>query len=141
MPQFAYQGRNARGELVKGVLEGASSGAVADQLFNTGITPVHINEARGAASGAPGLLQVRFGEARVELADLMLLSRQMYTLLKAGVPIVRGLAGLQESAQNPTLQKALGDVRESLESGRELSLSLRRHPKVFTNYMVSLVRV
>ena len=45
MPQFAYQGRNARGELVKGVLEGASSGAVADQLFNTGITPVHINEA------------------------------------------------------------------------------------------------
>ena len=47
MPQFAYQGRNARGELVKGVLEGASSGAVADQLFNTGITPVHINEAAG----------------------------------------------------------------------------------------------
>jgi MSHA biogenesis protein MshG len=144
VPQFAYQGRNARGELVKGVLEGASSGAVADQLFNTGITPVHINEAPAAAAAAPaggGILQMRFGEAPVELADLMLFSRQMYTLLKAGVPIVRGLAGLQESAQNPTLQKALGDVRESLESGRELSLSLRRHPKVFTNFMVSLVRV
>jgi MSHA biogenesis protein MshG len=144
VPQFAYQGRNARGELVKGVLEGASSGAVADQLFNTGITPVHINEAPGAAAapaGGGGILQMRFGEAPVELADLMLFSRQMYTLLKAGVPIVRGLAGLQESAQNPTLQKALGDVRESLESGRELSLSLRRHPKVFTNFMVSLVRV
>ena len=51
MPQFAYQGRNARGELVKGVLEGASSSAVADQLFNTGITPVHIDEARGGAAG------------------------------------------------------------------------------------------
>ena len=144
MPQFAYQGRNARGELVKGVLEGASSGAVADQLFNTGITPVHINEASASVAAAPaggGILQMRFGEAPVELADLMLFSRQMYTLLKAGVPIVRGLAGLQESAQNPMLQTALGDVRESLESGRELSLSLRRHPKVFTNYMVSLVRV
>jgi len=142
--QFAYQGRNARGELVKGVLEGASSGAVADQLFNTGITPVHIDEAPAAAAAAPaggGVLQMRFGEARVELSDLMLFSRQMYTLLKAGVPIVRGLAGLQESAQNPTLQRSLGDVRESLESGRELSLSLRRHPKVFTNFMVSLVRV
>ena len=53
MPQFAYQGRNARGELVKGVLEGASSGAVADQLFNTGITPVHIGE---ASASAPAVL-------------------------------------------------------------------------------------
>jgi len=142
VPQFAYQGRNARGELVRGVLEGADSGAIADQLFNTGITPVHIDEARAARAAAPGsVLQMRFGEPKVELADLMLFCRQMYTLLKAGVPIVRGLAGLQESAQNPTLRKVLGEVRESLESGRELSLSLRQHPAVFTNFMVSLVRV
>jgi MSHA biogenesis protein MshG len=141
VPQFAYQGRNARGELVKGVLEGADSGAVADQLFNTGITPVSITESRGAAAAGGGLLQMRIGEARVELADLMLFCRQMYTLLRAGVPIVRGLAGLQESSQNPALAAALADVRESLESGRELSLGLRRHPKVFTAFMVSLVRV
>ena len=147
MPQFAYQGRNARGELVKGVIEGANSGAVADQLFNTGITPVHINETQGAPVGAAtggaggGLLQMRFGEQRVELADLMLFSRQMHTLLKSGVPIVRGLAGLQDSAENPALRAALGDVRAHLEAGRELSLSMRQHPKVFTSFMVSLVRV
>jgi MSHA biogenesis protein MshG len=142
VPQFAYQGRNARGELVKGVLEGPDSGAVADQLFNTGITPVHIDAAAAAAIATPrGALQLGFGEPKVELADLMLLSRQMHTLLKAGVPIARGLAGLQESAQNPTLRQVLGEVRESLESGRELSLSLRQHPAVFTNFMVSLVRV
>jgi MSHA biogenesis protein MshG len=145
VPHFAYQGRNARGELVKGVLEGADSGAVADQLFNTGITPVHIGEtsagAAAAAGAAGGMLQLRFGAPGVELADLMLFSRQMYTLLKAGVPIVRGLAGLGESAQNPELQKTLGEVRESLESGRELSLSLRLYPKVFPPFMVSMVRV
>ena len=142
MPQFAYQGRNARGELVKGVLEGASSGAVADQLFNTGITPVHINEAAAdAAGGGGGLLQMRFGEQKVELADLMLFSRQMHTLLKSGVPIVRGLAGLQESSENPTLRATLGDVRANLEAGRELSLGMRQHPRVFTSFMVSLVRV
>jgi MSHA biogenesis protein MshG len=144
VPHFAYQGRNARGELVKGVLEGADSGAVADQLFNTGITPVHIGEAAAGGVGggaAGGGLQLRFGEPNVDLADLMLFSRQMYTLLKAGVPIVRGLAGLQESSQNPVLQRALGEVRESLESGRELALSLRLHPKVFPNFMVSMVRV
>ena len=147
MPQFAYQGRNARGELVKGVLEGADSGAVADQLFNTGITPVHIGETAAAAGGGAGgaaagsVWQMRFGEAKVELSDLMLFSRQMHTLLKAGVPIVRGLAGLQESSQNPLLQRTLGEVRDSLESGRELALGLRMHPKVFPNFMISMVRV
>ncbi len=113
MPQFAYQGRNARGELVKGVLEGADSGAVADQLFNTGITPVHIDAASaGLGRAAGGVWQMQIGEPKVELADLMLFCRQMHTLLKAGVPIVRGLAGLQESAENPTLAKVLADVRE-----------------------------
>ncbi len=141
MPQFAYQGRNARGELVKGVLEGPTSSAVADQLFSTGITPVHINEAKAAAAVVAGKLQLRFGEPKVELADLMLLSRQMHTLLKAGVPIIRALSGLHESAANPTLRTTIADVRESLESGRELSQTLRQHPKVFPAYMVSLVRV
>lgn len=146
MPQFAYQGRNARGELVKGVLEGASSGAVADQLFSTGITPVHINEAAGAAAPAAGggaakRREIRFGEPKVELADLMLFSRQMHTLLKSGVPIIRALAGLQESSQNPTLAKVVGEVRDGLESGRELSFSMRAHPKVFSSFMVNMVRV
>jgi MSHA biogenesis protein MshG len=146
VPQFAYQGRNARGELVKGVLEGASSGAVADQLFSTGITPVHINEAAGAAAAAAGggaakRREIRFGEPKVELADLMLFSRQMHTLLKSGVPIIRALAGLQESSQNPTLAKVVGEVRDGLESGRELSFSMRAHPKVFSGFMVNMVRV
>jgi len=146
VPQFAYQGRNARGELVKGVLEGASSGAVADQLFSTGITPVHINEAAGAAAPAAGggaakRREIRFGEPKVELADLMLFSRQMHTLLKSGVPIIRALAGLQESSQNPTLAKVVGEVRDGLESGRELSFSMRAHPKVFSSFMVNMVRV
>jgi MSHA biogenesis protein MshG len=145
VPQFAYQGRNARGELVKGVLEGPSSGAVADQLFSTGITPVHINEASGAAApaarGGAKRMEIRFGEPRVELSDLMLFSRQMHTLLKSGVPIIRALAGLQESSQNPTLSRVVGEVREGLESGRELSFTMRAHPKVFSSFMVNMVRV
>jgi MSHA biogenesis protein MshG len=145
VPQFAYQGRNARGELVKGVLEGPSSGAVADQLFSTGITPVHINEASGAAAasaaGGARRFEIRFGEQPVELADLMLFSRQMHTLLKSGVPIIRALAGLQESSQNPTLAKVVGEVRDGLESGRELSFTMRAHPKVFSSFMVNMVRV
>ncbi|HMH17530.1 MAG TPA: type II secretion system F family protein [Burkholderiales bacterium] len=140
MPLFEYKGRNARGELVTGGLEGDDSGAVADQLLNTGITPVEIRASAASIKiGASGLL-ARFSE-KVTITDTMLFSRQMYTLLKAGVPMLRALAGLQESATNPALGTVLQDLRMSLDSGRELSAAMWRHQKVFSNFYVSLVRV
>jgi MSHA biogenesis protein MshG len=80
-------------------------------------------------------------EKKVDVMELMLFSRQMYTLLKAGVPIMRALAGLQESTQNPAFATMLQDLRESLDSGRELSAALRRHPKVFSPFYLSMVQV
>jgi MSHA biogenesis protein MshG len=65
----------------------------------------------------------------------------MYTLLKSGVPILRALGGLQESITNPTLKAVIADLRASLDAGRELSAAMRRHPKVFSPFYVSLVRV
>jgi MSHA biogenesis protein MshG len=140
MPQFEYKGRNARGELVTGGLEGDDSGAVADQLLNTGITPVEIRASTASMNIAASSLFARFSE-RVAITDTMLFSRQMYTLLKAGVPMLRALAGLQESATNPALGNVLQDLRTSLDSGRELSAAMWRHPKVFSNFYVSLVRI
>ncbi len=135
MALFAYKGRDDRGNLVEGTLDGDDSGFIAGQLMNTGITPVEITRFRGlaiGASGKQGWLKRRLAEKPVSPMDLMLFSRQMYTLLKSGVPIMRALAGLQESAQNPTFSLLLQDLRESLDSGRELSTALRRHPKVFS---------
>ena len=142
MPEFAYQGRDARGELVEGVLEGATSNAVADALFSSGITPVHINRAAevAAPAGSSGRLAFR-GQPKVGLHDLMLFSRQMYTLLKAGVPISRALAGLEQSGQNPTLNRVVGEVREKLEAGHELSIGMQAYPKVFPAFVVNMVRV
>ena len=144
MALFAYKGRDDRGNLVEGTLDGDDSGFIADQLMNTGITPVEITRFRGLAVGATGKqgwLKRRLAEKPVSPMDLMLFSRQMYTLLKSGVPIMRALAGLQESAQNPTFSLLLQDLRESLDSGRELSTALRRHPKVFSPFYVSMVQV
>ena len=141
MPFFAYKARNSRGEMIQGVLESADSGAVADQLFNTGVTPVEIRETqKPTASGTGGWWQ-RLTEQKVRPLDVQLFSRQMYTLLRAGVPIMRGLSGLQESASNPSFGRVLQDMRESLDSGRELSASLRRHPAVFDAFYISMVRV
>jgi MSHA biogenesis protein MshG len=144
MAVFAYKGRNGRGDLVEGTLDGEDSGVIANQLMNTGITPVEINQFRGmlgGASGKPGWIKRQLTEKPVTAMDLMLFSRQMYTLLKAGVPIMRALAGLQESTPNPTFSTLLQDLRESLDSGRELSSAMRRHPKVFSPFYVSMVQV
>jgi len=141
---FTYKGRDGRGNLVEGTLDGDDSGFIAGQLMNTGVTPVEITRFRGlvvGASGKPGWLKRRFTEQPVSPMDLMLFSRQMYTLLKAGVPIMRALAGLQESTQNPTFSLLLQDLRESLDSGRELSTALRRNPAVFSPFYVSMVQV
>ena len=141
MPVFAYRGRGARGELVTGTLEGTDQGAVADQLLNTGVTPVDINVTSAVPeSDTPGWLS-RLVAPKVTLVDAMLFSRQMYTLLKAGVPILRALAGLQESAINPTLRRVIADLRVSLDAGRELSTAMRGHPEVFSEFYVSVVRV
>ncbi len=142
MPQFAYRGRNSRGDLVAGRLEAADSGAVADQLLSTGITPVQIDATASEEGNGGAPIWWRLLTApEVGDLDVMLFSRQMYTLLRSGVPILRALAGLQESVRNATLKDVIADLLVNLDAGRELSTAMRRHPKVFSNYYVSIVRV
>jgi len=141
MPFFAYKARNGRGELLQGVLEGADPGAIADQLMGTGATPVEITATRQQMGQAAEGWWARMTEKKVTPLDVQLFSRQMYTLMKAGVPIMRGLAGLQESAISKSFGKVIRDLRESLDAGRELSAAMRRHPTVFNNFYLSMVRV
>jgi len=141
VPFFTYKARNARGELLQGVLEGADSSGVADQLFNTGVTPVQIVETSKPVVGSDENWWARLTEKKVQAMDVQLFSRQLYTLLKAGVPIMRGLTGLQESAINKAFGRVVKDLRESLDAGRELSTAMRRHPKVFSSFYVSMVQV
>jgi MSHA biogenesis protein MshG len=142
VPFYAYKGRNARGEMLQGTIEGADAGAIASQLFSTGITPVDIVEAKKpvVAANEEGWVAAML-ERKVSSLDVQMFCRQMYTLLKSGVPIMRGLAGLQESATNKAFARVIGDLRESLDSGRELSSSMRRHPEIFNNFFLSMVRV
>ncbi|MDE2309491.1 MAG: type II secretion system F family protein [Betaproteobacteria bacterium] len=143
MAVFSYKGRSARGDLVQGTLDGPDTGAIADQLFNIGITPTEIMPSGvilTAKAKSPSLWRALRAK-KVEPLDVMLFSRQMYTLLKAGVPIMRALAGLQESSQHRDFAAVLQDLRDSLDSGRELSTAMRRHPKIFSPFYVSMVQV
>ncbi len=140
MALFAYKGRDAQGALVRGMMEGADSSAVAGQLSSKGVIPIEISAS--SASGTQGLDGVlsRLTREKVTNTDILLFSRQMQTLLKAGVPMVRALAGLQESATNKEFKALLGRVREGLDSGRELSVSLQREAPVFSPFFISMVR-
>ncbi len=145
MPRFAYTGRAASGA-VSGELDGADAGAVAALLQSRGVTPLQIHAGSGAPSGAAraggGDLKLpKWFEPKVQPADLMLFSRQLHTLLRAGVPILRALAGLQESAVNPKMKQTLADVRHSLEAGTELSVCFAQQGGVFDNFYIAMVRV
>ena len=139
MPFFSYSGRNASGALVKGVLESADMGTAASQLFSTGITPVDIQPAVAPEKSADDGIDW-FGE-KVTHFDVMMFSRQMHTLLKAGIPIMSALGGLQASTPSKAFADVVRQLRESLDSGRELSAAMQLHPKVFNSFYVSMVRV
>ncbi len=146
MANFSYRGRDTGGMEVQGALDGASSAAIADLLQARGITPLAITISPAQEAGAASAAIFRMGsiqlfKAKVQHVDVLLFTRQIYTLLKAGVPIMRALAGLQESSNNAAMRQVLQDVRESLDSGHELSNCLARHEQVFTPFYLSMVRI
>ncbi len=143
MPNFQYYGRNRRGEPVTGRVEAATAEAVASQLFNNGITPVDILPATAVHDVFGDLkgLIAHLNEGKVGITDLIFFCRQMYTLLKAGVPIMQSLRGLRDSTQNPALARVIGSIAEGLDAGMDLTSAVRRHPQVFSNLFTSLVQV
>ena len=92
-----------------------------------------------AAVGSTGAMSTML--FNVQPVDVLLFSRQLHTLLRAGVPILQALAGLQESSPNERMKQTLQQVRQSLGSGIDLSMSLAQHSKVFDGFYVALVRV
>lgn len=145
MAAFQYQGRNAQGGKVSGVLEGASAQAVAQALLAQRITPLAIEEQTAAAAGGGEdvLLQIKtlLKRRKVEIEELIIFCRQMYSLNKAGVPIIRAMRGLAESGRNEFFSEILQDVSGDMESGMSLAAALRQHPKVFNTLFVSMINV
>ncbi|MDY6944068.1 MAG: type II secretion system F family protein, partial [Pseudomonadota bacterium] len=140
MVRFKYKGRDRRGQALSGEVEAESADALAGQLINSGITPVEIVPAQG---GSEWLQTLRGSLAAQppDLVDLMLFCRQMHTLMRAGIPIIRALSALAESVRNPVMLNTLQEVSDSLESGRDLAGSLARHPAVFSPIFISIIRV
>jgi len=136
---FAYKGRDAAGKLVKGKVEAPSESAVVTRLRTMGLTPVEINQ----SIGGTGLqMELSFGglEKGVGLKDLAVMSRQMATMVSAGLSLLKALTILSEQTENKKLARTLGIVRTQVETGSALSESLAKHSAVFPPLMVHLVK-
>lgn len=144
MTAFAWKGRNQRGELMTGVVDATTDGAVADQLFANGITPIEVTHA-GTTAAETAASQPEWFRALTEVPvkelDILVFSRQMYTLQKAGVPILRALAGLESSNDKPAMVALLADVRASLDQGKDLSTALGRHARHFSGFYIAMIQV
>lgn len=141
MPLFQYKARNGRGELQKGRFEGGTSNDVADHLLAAGLIPVDIQALPNPVEFNLGEMLGKSRSKAISTVDLQLFSRQLHTLLKAGVPILRALASLREASVNPGFARVLADLNDSLGQGRELSACLARHPKVFDSFYLAMARV
>ncbi|MEH0743099.1 type II secretion system F family protein [Vibrio cholerae] len=139
MPSYRYQGRNLEGASVSGVLEAPTQDAAAEQLMNKGIIPTELSLG-GGSRGFNIDLKALFTPS-VPLEVLVIFCRQLYSLTKAGVPLLRSMKGLTQNSAHKQLTEALEEVTQELTNGRSLSASMKMHPKVFSPLFVSMIGV
>ncbi len=140
MASFSFKGRNAQGQEVKGQLEAATVDVVVEQLTRRGLTPINVEEVQ-APSELMARLETYLNDKPVTIVDLIIFCRQMYTVNKAGVPLIQGVRGLANSLNHQRFQRVLHDIADQLEKGVELSAAMSLHPDVFNKLFISLVNV
>jgi len=139
MARFAYKAVGADGEVVEGEVEAASRQALIDRLHAQGQVPIRAQELRGAA-GRAFSLSVLPERRRLRRGEIGLLTRELATLLSAGLPLDRALSVLGELASGPPVRALLQDVRDRVRGGAALAEALEAHPKAFPNFYVGMVR-
>jgi MSHA biogenesis protein MshG len=142
MSLFSYKARDANGQLKQGTIEADNSAGVADSLVQRSLTPLKIEQVEDKGDqtdSALDALQQRLN--RPGRPELILFSRQMYSLTKAGVPLITGMRRLGESTSNVRFREIIEDIVDQLESGRELASAMARHEEVFGGLYINMIRI
>lgn len=135
---FEYAVRNKDGKIVKGRIEAKDRAAVAARLRTMGSAPISITEV--STSGLNKELSIPgFGD-KVGMKDLAIMSRQMATMINAGLSLLRALQILAEQTENKALAKVLFQVRNDVEAGTALSVAMGRHAMIFPPLMINMIR-
>src|SRR3982750_2414058 len=148
MPVFEYTGLTEAGKNVRGIRDAESSKVLRQLLRKDG---VYLTEARAAEAGA-GVGEQKTGRSRevdvgamlgfagVSAQDLAIATRQLATLIGAGIPLVEGLTALVDQIEQPRLKRIMGVVKQKVNEGSSLADALKEHPKAFTDLYVNMIR-
>jgi general secretion pathway protein F len=145
MPVYAYKGLNEKGRNVGGIIDADSPKTARIKLRRSGIFPTDLNETRetpggGASTGSRFSVDLSSLFERITPQDLALMTRQLATLVGAGLPLVECLGALVEQVDSAKQKKILSQVRERVVEGGTLADAMNAHPSVFSGLYVNMVR-
>src|SRR5215210_2868115 len=134
MTLYTYRAIDKQGEIVQDKTEGSGELAVATELRHQGLLVIEVKEQNVANKDILAPFK------RIKLGDLVVFSRQLATMINAGLPIVRALYVLSEQTENPKLKDVVVAVRKDVEAGSFLSQALEKHPEVFSRLYVEMIK-
>ena len=137
---FSYRGYSAAGE-TSGTLEAPDRQSAAQTLSSRGIMPVSLTEEAVKEKSSGGLLSNIHFMHHVKIEDLVMFCRQMYSLTKAGIPLLRAIGGLATTITNPVLRDELRQIGRDLAGGMPMAYSLRKRPDIFSPLFIALINV
>lgn len=138
MAEFSYKAKAPNGTVMEGIIEAAEQRAAVDKLRGQKYIILEINEAKKSAIDQ--FIKSLGFKPKVKSKDLVLFSRQLSTLVSAGVPIVQGLSILIEQIENKVFKNIVEKIQEDIESGQSIADSLKKHPNAFTDLYVAMIR-
>jgi len=134
MPVYIWKGKNSQGEKRKGEIEAPDQSAVLAQLKRLRIVDPVIKE-----KPKDLFANVAFFQPKVTGKDVVIFTRQLSTMIDAGLPLVQGLEILEKQQSNTTFKRILGAIRGDVEAGSTLADAMRKHPKVFDNLFSNMI--
>jgi MSHA biogenesis protein MshG len=140
MDMYQYFGRNRRGEPMRGTVESASPQAVATWLLSSEIFPVEIGLVQQGADRPEWMVKL-FGHERISSTELLLFTRQMGNMMRAGMQVMDAVDGIAKTTSSRALSRVLASIRADLDRGSLLSVAFARHPEAFDEYYTNMIRV
>lgn len=133
MSSFEYTAVTKEGKSVSGVVDASTKEALVETLHKQGLRPLLVKQktSRGSLS---------FGKPKVKLKDLVMFTRQLSTMVSAGVPLTRSLSTLQEQTDNKYFKTVIGSITKDVEGGMTIGESMAKFPNVFSDVYVNMVK-
>lgn len=139
MPVFEYKGLTTEGKDTKGFIDAESLQSAKTKLRKSGIFPVAITEETAKKEeGGPSAVRSIF--KRVKKQEITVLTRQLATLLAAGLPLMESLSAAIDHIDDPLLKRSITRIREDVREGRSLADAMREHPKIFSSLYTNMIQ-